>query len=631
MKARRLINVINAVVILSILWVALPTLLQGATTTPTPTASTSGSITLYPASGNVGNTVQINGTNFTHNGTVSAIIFGSTNVTNGYSEIFGGEFTTTFVIPPLPKAAYSVTVTSNSGNTASASFSILPRISLDNSFGRAGDKIVVNGDGFAASSKVSIYFDYGATALATGATTTSGTISSLAATVPQTSAGGHMVRLVDASGNSVSTNYTIKPVINVDPVTVIPGSEAYISGSGFAPLSQISIDLDNRLITNYVNTDSQGALLKTKVVVPAVSSGTHILTVTDNSHNYAEFVVNASSSISVTPKGGLIGSQVTVNGSGFLPATQISLNYNTDETLFADSRVRTDGEGSFSLVFNIPITPAGTYYITATDGINTGIASFMAAASSGLEINSGIVGATIPVSGVGFTAGASINIKFDGVGIAKTSVDSNGSFSAAFQVPARGGGAHKIILTDGINPVSYTFTILPTAQISNSAGSGEQINGYLGSVITVSGNAFTPGAQVKIKYDSEEVAASTISANGAFSTDFKAPPGRPGKHSVTVSEGTNQFAFTFTMESTAPPVPTPISPIKDSQNEGLPKFQWSSVTDPSGVTYVLQVASDPSFSAPQIQKYELKTASYQLAAEELLKSSKKKSTLLLES
>jgi hypothetical protein len=622
MKADRLKYWLNLVVILSILWVAWPTSLQSAATTPVPTPISTRLISLSPTSGTVGQTIYISGLDFSDNGSISTILLGSVNVTQYKDEITNGEFDTSFVVPTLPKAAYTLTVTSDAGDSASATFTILPKIALAEASGRVSDQIVVNGDGLPASSKISVYWDYSTTALTTGAATASGLISGLAGSVPETSAGSHVVRIVDSSGNSVSINYTVNPIITIDPVTVLPGAETNISGSGFAPSSQVSVDLDNRLITNYVNTDIKGTLLKTKIVIPSVSAGTHIITVTDKDHNYAKYTVNASCSIAVNPKSGLIGSLVTITGSGFLPSKSISFDYN-GKNLTAGTQPRSDGEGSFRSTFNVPNSPAGTYTITATDGINSSSAIYMAASSSGLEVNTGIVGAIIPVSGIGFTAGATVNIKFDGAGIAKTSVDAAGTFSTTFQVPARGGGLHKIILTDGINPVSYNFTILPTAQISNSGGSGTQINGYLGSPITVSGNAFTPAAQVSVLYDSREVATPIANTDGSFSVNFEAPVSRPGKHIITASEGPNQFTFTFMMEATPPAVPMPISPIKDARNEGLPKFQWSSVTDPSGVTYMLQVASEPSFSAPLIQKNDLTSAAIQLAEGELLVASKK--------
>jgi hypothetical protein len=621
MRAQWLLYIIYLAVILIMVWTIWPGVLQAASST-TPTMAVSGIISLYPTNGNVGRTIQISGSNFSKNGSVASVMFGTTNVLLDNAEITDGTFTTYFVVPNVPKSAYAVTVTSSNGNSASSTFTLLPRIELKNNSGRAGDQVVVNGDGFAGTSKIGIYLDYAATPLGTGTTTSSGTITNLAASLTESSAGNHLIRVVDAAGNSMASNFSILPAINVDPVTVISGGETYISGSGFAPSSQISVELDNRLITSYLNTDSKGSLTSTRINLPAVAAGSHTLKVTDTIRNYAQTTLNASCVISLFPKGGVIGSQVTISGSGFLPNKVIKVDYN-GKSLSGNSPSYSNADGSFSQTIAVPLTPAGTYSVTASDGINSASSNFMSSPTSGLEINSGAVGASIPISGTGFTAGANVNIKFDGVAIAKTVVDADGSFKTTFQVPARGGGQHKIILTDGINPVTYNFIITPGAQISNSSGSGTQISGYLGSNISISGNAFTPGATVSIRYDTKEIASPTVDSEGSFKADFAAPASRPGKHNVIVSEGTTQFTFVFNMDSTPPSAPMPISPIKDSQNTGLPKFQWTTVSDPSSIFYILQVAAEPSFSSLLIQKTDLKNAALQIGEDEKLPSNKK--------
>jgi len=105
MKARQLIYFINLMVILSFLWVAWPSALEGAsaTPTPTPTPTISSSITLYPASGTVGQTIQISGTGFTRNGSVAAVLLGSTNVTVDSTVISDEGLSTYFLVPSLPK------------------------------------------------------------------------------------------------------------------------------------------------------------------------------------------------------------------------------------------------------------------------------------------------------------------------------------------------------------------------------------------------------------------------------------------------------------------------------------------------------------------------------------------------
>ncbi|MEM2619620.1 MAG: Ig-like domain-containing protein, partial [Candidatus Hadarchaeales archaeon] len=57
--------------------------------------------------------------------------------------------------------------------------------------------------------------------------------------------------------------------------------------------------------------------------------------------------------------------------------------------------------------------------------------------------------------------------------------------------------------------------------------------------------------------------------------------------------------WTFTVDTSPPPVPSLLLPTNGSiLDTPTPTFRWTSVTDPSGVTYRLVVDNDPDFSSP---------------------------------
>jgi hypothetical protein len=79
----------------------------------------------------------------------------------------------------------------------------------------------------------------------------------------------------------------------------------------------------------------------------------------------------------------------------------------------------------------------------------------------------------------------------------------------------------------------------------------------------------------------------------------------------------NTVSMKFAMESTPPAKPTLSSPANDTRigfiGSQAPTFQWMGVTDPSGVNYKLQIATDPGFvslAVPEINR--LTEASYTL-------------------
>lgn len=76
------------------------------------------------------------------------------------------------------------------------------------------------------------------------------------------------------------------------------------------------------------------------------------------------------------------------------------------------------------------------------------------------------------------------------------------------------------------------------------------------------------------------------------------------------------------MESTPPPVPTPVSPGDGARigvlGDVTPTLKWASVTDPSGVTYTLQIDTSPDFAHPVLEKTDISGTQYTLAVIESL-------------
>jgi len=74
------------------------------------------------------------------------------------------------------------------------------------------------------------------------------------------------------------------------------------------------------------------------------------------------------------------------------------------------------------------------------------------------------------------------------------------------------------------------------------------------------------------------------------------------------------------MDSTAPAQPTPVLPANNTKAEALAVFSWSEVSDPSGVSYSLEIATDASFGNIVISKTGLSSPGYTLSKIESLKS-----------
>jgi hypothetical protein len=74
----------------------------------------------------------------------------------------------------------------------------------------------------------------------------------------------------------------------------------------------------------------------------------------------------------------------------------------------------------------------------------------------------------------------------------------------------------------------------------------------------------------------------------------------------------------YTQDSTPPQAPTALRPGAGSQQGSQAAFDWTDVTDPSGVTYTLQVSQDAAFSQLVVSKEGLQPSEYKLSGAEKL-------------
>jgi len=203
------------------------------------------------------------------------------------------------------------------------------------------------------------------------------------------------------------------------------------------------------------------------------------------------------------------------------------------------------------------------------------------------------------------------------VALATTTAGDGGAVVATFDVPVSTRGEHTVTVSDSMgNSETATFTIVTDVSLNLTTGN-------IGTEVTISGTGFS-GA-VTIKYDEIAVATATADASGAFSATFTVPTSTGGEHTVTASDSTNVLQTTFTMESEAPSTVVLLLPEADSKEKAGVYFDWKDVTDPSGVTYTLQIATDENFTEGSIllEKEGLTESEYTIPEGEELQPTKK--------
>jgi hypothetical protein len=169
--------------------------------------------------------------------------------------------------------------------------------------------------------------------------------------------------------------------------------------------------------------------------------------------------------------------------------------------------------------------------------------------------------------------------------------DENGDWGASFEVPDMPAGTYSVSArgqsTREADVNDLTFTIAPGLLLYPDQG-------HVGMNVTATGGGFAPDEVVVIKYDDSEVGTTRADEGGGLEASFLVPESRHGAHNVTAEAGgETEASAIFIMESDPPDKPELISP-PDGDRTGFigkfrPTFEWSEVSDDSGVYYSLRI------------------------------------------
>lgn len=336
----------------------------------------------------------------------------------------------------------------------------------------------------------------------------------------------------------------------------------------------------------------------------------------------SEFTVTGISS--VYPASSIVGTRATVRGVGFHENKDIEIFYDGDEIEIASGDDETDKKGNFVLTIFIPTSPAGTHAITVEIDEDEDEAMFIVEPGIHVSATSGMVRDRVTVAGTGFAENVAVAVTFGGEEVETAGSDDNGSFTLDFDVPSVQPGTYDIEAKDEYyNSALAEFTL--TTGLSINPVTSQASPGHVGMDVAIEGIGFIPRTTVTVTYTSTSVvvAVTESKADGSFSANFQIPESEAGEHTITASDGANSLEVTFFVESEAPAIPQPLLPAIDTKPELPITFKWQGVTDPSGVTYTLQVAKDKDFASIVLEKKGLTQPEYTLTEDERLGSTKK--------
>lgn len=425
-------------------------------------------ITLTPASGSIGTTVTVVGTNFGAYVNITVyIFFNYESRASALVNVFG-NFSASFTVPTYATQGLTQIVVRTGFLPTDALLALnyftvtKAAITLSTSSSYVGEEIKVSGTNFANNTNVTIYFDE--EEIGNTVADSLGSFTNVTFTIPESYQGSHTLKIKDAKQNSDTAVFSTKQSIAISSTSGTMGNQVTVSGTGFKDNQEITITFDGSRVTTSpapVTTNSKGSF-SASFSIPAVSGGSHEVAASDSINRASQAFTTVPITASFSSIEGYIGDEVTVSGSGFQASRPVTVT-------FYDKAVKTgstNSDGSFSLSFTVPDLAAGNYRLRVSDGINIKEDYFKIKTIVGVSISPitsatlpGHVGSEVTVSGVGFVSGRTVAITYDNVVVATAIVQSDGSFLATFPAPISRHGEHSLSATDLTNTISSTFTI----------------------------------------------------------------------------------------------------------------------------------------------------------------------------
>jgi len=346
-----------------------------STNTASETFTVEPQIVLSKTEGSVGTQLSVTGTGFAGDSFVD-INFDAILVVNDFATDSTGSFTADFEAPASVASGHSVTATdtANPTITASAPFTVIPKITIDVTEGPIGTTVGVTGTGFAGTSNV--IFTFNGIDVTPSTPPQTDDVGSFTASfeAPPAPAGDYTVTATDEDDNEATATFTLWGVtISITPTSGPVGTIVTVTGTYATPEGSIIIRWDSSDIVT-ITAEPDGTY-SYDLTVPASVTGEHTVTVEDvDSTNTATETFTVEPQIILTPEDGLVGNSITVTGTGFSGTSQVDVYFDInkdgllkEEEMMLDD-VPTDEFGSFSSSFTVPrVSTAGNYLVTAVD------------------------------------------------------------------------------------------------------------------------------------------------------------------------------------------------------------------------------------------------------------------------
>lgn len=331
-------------------------------------------LTLTPAAGAVGSSFQANGSTFPSGHAIllywnstSGPLLATVPALSGASGYPYGNFTVSLTVPMDVYGPHTVVaVVSGTSIEASATFSIVPSLTLSVTQGPVATPVTATAEGLAPFNLSTLSIDAVVTGLG-GVTNGTGTVVFPFAMPPE-AAGVHALTVADMQGDVTNVaNFTIVPSIAVTPTTVYPGEPVTVNLNGFAAFSQATVAWDGNGTATTVPTAADGSALGVVFPIPTTASaGEHNVSAWDLAGNIASPVpVTVLALPYVGPILPVSGAMLnhSVVALSWSPAPTTDVNYTVEISNTSNFASGTSTVAGISgTEWTTPPLPDGTYY-----------------------------------------------------------------------------------------------------------------------------------------------------------------------------------------------------------------------------------------------------------------------------
>ncbi|MFH0769433.1 MAG: IPT/TIG domain-containing protein, partial [Chloroflexota bacterium] len=266
-----------------------------------------------------------------------------------------------------------------------------------------------------------------------------------------------------------------------------------------------------------------------------------------------------AATVNISPSSGIVGTTVTISSSDFgANETGITVKYDGVAITTTPSTPSANSTGGWSATFVVPASRSGSHTVTASGSLTATVTTnFNVTPSISVSPTRAGPRSTVTITGTGFGANETgITVTYYTTISSYTtmvtnpttiSVDTSGSWTATFVVPASTAGGHIVGASGSVTTAAATTTLTVIPGISVNP-----VRGAPWSSATITGSGFG-ASETNISVTWEGQVLTTVPASpsadtqGGWTATFIVPASSPGSHTIVASGSSGSASVSFTI------------------------------------------------------------------------------------